>query len=150
VSALCGTGVPGTVFASATVMAVLRYALAGILVGHAIAHLPGFLVAWRLASLAELPYSTVLFDGRLDVGDAGIRAVGLAWLLAAAVFAGAAVGIVQEATWATRTAGAAVAASLVLCIAGWPAARIGVFVNLALAALLLVPGALAVGLHGRS
>ena len=49
--------------------------LASFLLAHGVAHLVGFVSSWKLATLAELPYKTTVFSGRVDVGDAGIRVV---------------------------------------------------------------------------
>jgi hypothetical protein len=38
--------------------------------------------SWQIATLAELPYNTTILAGRIDIGDAGIRAMGLLWLFA--------------------------------------------------------------------
>ena len=61
---------------------MLRWALALLLVGHGLAHLPGFLVAWRLRELPMLPYTTTILGGHFDVGALGARLLGLGWLLA--------------------------------------------------------------------
>jgi hypothetical protein len=112
----------------------VRYAVALVLAAHGIAHLPGFAVAWRLMSSPELPYSTLLLMGRVDVGDAGMRVVGMLWLVLAAAFIALGVTLwIRPALPATTTL-AVTAASLALSVAQWPAARIGVAVN----ALLLV------------
>jgi hypothetical protein len=60
----------------------MRLAFALFLLVHGIAHLPGFVVAWRLAALREMPYKTTLLDGVVDAGPVGARIVGLLWLLA--------------------------------------------------------------------
>ena len=45
----------------------MRYLLAVLLLVHGVAHLPGFLVAFRLASFPELPYRTTFFGTLEDV-----------------------------------------------------------------------------------
>lgn len=116
----------------------MRFAIAAVLAAHGIAHLVGFVSSWRIAELAELPYKTTIVGGRLDVGDVGARLVGLLWLIAALMFIAAAAGVAMQAQWAARLTAFVVAVSLALCVAGWPDARLGVPVNLALVALLLV------------
>ena len=101
-------------------------------------HLVGFVSSWKLATLAELPYKTTVFSGRVDVGDVGIRMMGVLWLLAALAFLVAAIAVATETGWAVRFTLAAVIASLILCVVGWPDARIGVAVNVGLALLLAV------------
>ena len=64
----------------------MRFVLAFFLLAHGVAHLVGFVSSWKLATLAELPYKTTVFSGRIDVGDAGIRVLGVLWLLTALAF----------------------------------------------------------------
>ena len=116
----------------------MRFVLAFVLVAHGMAHLVGFISSWRLATLAELPYKTTIFSGRLDVGDAGIRVIGVLWLLAALAFLIGPIAVTTEASWAGRFLFAAVIASTLLCVAGWPDARIGLAVNLGLALVLAI------------
>ena len=118
----------------------MRLALTVLLVLHGIAHLPGFAVAWRLTTTPEMPYRTTLLGGRVDLGDAGIRAMGLLWLAAGLGFIAAAVGTWRgSATWPTLALVVALV-SLVLCVMAWPDSRIGAVVNVAILALLLVGG----------
>jgi hypothetical protein len=116
----------------------MRFVLASFLLAHGVAHLVGFVSSWQLATLAELPYKTTVFSGRVDVGDAGIRVIGALWLLAALAFLVAAFAVATEAGWAVRFTVAGVVASLMLCLAGWPDARIGVAVNVGLVLLLAI------------
>ncbi len=115
----------------------MRIALAVLFFVHALAHLPGFVVPWRLATLEEMPYKTTLLDGRLDVGDAGIRLVGLLWLVAALAFVAAGVGLLLGAAWWGPLSWASVVLSLILSALGWPEARLGLALNVVIVALLL-------------
>jgi hypothetical protein len=116
----------------------MRFVLAFLLFAHGVAHLVGFVSSWKLATLAEVPYKTTVFLGRVDVGDVGIRMMGVLWLLAALAFLVAAIAVATETGWAVRFTLAAVIGSLILCVVGWPDARIGVAVNVGLALLLAV------------
>ena len=118
----------------------MRIALAVILFAHAIAHLPGFVVPWRLATLETLPYKTTLFGGHLEIGDAGIRAVGVLWLVAALGVAAAGVAVLARAPWGSAAILVAASLSLALSLAEWPQARVGVLVNIAILAVVLVGG----------
>jgi hypothetical protein len=117
---------------------VMRFVLAVLLVAHGVAHLVGFVSSWKLATLAGLPYKTTVFSGHVDVGHAGIRVMGVLWLLAALAFQVAAFAVSTETGWAVRFTIAAVIASLILCVVGWPDARIGVAVNVGLVLLLVI------------
>ncbi len=114
----------------------MRYALALLFVAHGVAHLPGFLTSWRLASLEGMAYKTTLLAGSIDVGDVGIRIVGVLWLLAAIGFVIAGVGTALGASWWGTLTAVVASFSLVLSALEWPEARIGVAVNLLILAYL--------------
>jgi hypothetical protein len=74
------------------------------------AHLPGFLIPWRLAAPAEMPYTTTVLGGSADLGTVGIRIVSIMWLLTAVAFvvAGAATFLevapgISDPRWKPRT-----------------------------------------------
>ena len=114
----------------------MRTALAFVLIAHALAHLPGLLVPWRIATLAGMPYKTTVLDGTVDLGDVGIRVVGILWLVAAIAIAFGAAGMLAGASWGSSVALLAASFSALLCIAGWPEARLGVLVNAGIIVLL--------------
>jgi hypothetical protein len=106
-----------------------------LLMVHGIAHLPGFVVPWRLAALAEMPYKTTLLNGVVDAGPAGARVVGLLWLLAGLGCVATAVAALRGIPgWPAYTLGVLVF-SLLLCVLSWPDSRIGLAVNLVLLAI---------------
>jgi hypothetical protein len=114
----------------------MRTALAIVLAVHGIAHLPGFLVPWRISSPPDLPYQTRLLSGTLEVGDLGARVIGVLWMMAALAFGAAAVATYRGAPrWATFAL-AVVLFSLILSALGWPASRIGLAVNVVLVVVL--------------
>ena len=115
---------------------MMHAALIGVLVVHGIAHLPGFAVPWQLVTSTEVPYRTTILAGRIDIGDSGARAVGLAWVVAAAAFIGLAWALWSGLPGTRTLIACAVAFSLVLCAAGWPDARIGVAANILILAML--------------
>ena len=118
----------------------MRFALAALLIAHGVAHLVGFVVPWRLVSTAEVPYRTTIFGGATDLGDAGARALGVVWLVAALAFvvlAGAVLAGSNVRLWTF----AMLVSSIVLCVVGWPEARLGLVVNVVLLTeLLAMPG----------
>lgn len=116
----------------------MRFALAILLVLHGAAHLVGFAVPWRLASLPDAPRGTTILAGAVDVGETGIRAVGLGWLVLAVGFVVVAAGVLQGAAWWYPLALAVLLASAVFCVVGLPAARIGLWVNAAIVALVII------------
>jgi hypothetical protein len=116
----------------------MRLAFALFLLVHGIAHLPGFVVPWRLAALREMPYKTTLLNGAVDAGPVGARLVELLWLLAGLGCVATAVAALRGVTGWPPFALGVLALSLVLSVLGWPESRIGVVANLALLAALLV------------
>ena len=74
----------------------MRIVVAALLIIHGVAHLPGFVVPWRLVAPREMPYKTTLFAGLVNVGDAGIRVVGMLWLVAALALAMCGIGVLAR------------------------------------------------------
>jgi hypothetical protein len=115
----------------------MRYGLALLLLGHGIAHLPGFLVGWQLASFPELPFRTTVLAHTVNVGIVGARLVGAGWMIAALMFAVLAAAVAFRPTTWPPLLPAALLLSTLLCVLGWPEARIGLMVNTLLAIGLL-------------
>jgi hypothetical protein len=119
----------------------MRFVFASVLAVHGIAHLVGFASTWRLIKNADVPYKTTILSGTVDLGDAGIRLMGIGWFLLALAFLAGAVGAATRAAWAPNFVIGVVLCSLLWSAAAWPEARIGVYLNLALLiALRLIPG----------
>lgn len=109
----------------------------GILsIAHGVAHLVGFVTYWKISSIEDMPYKTTLLSGFLDVGEVGIRIVGILWLLAGLAFAIVGVGIITLQPWWFPLIIYITIFSLIMCILGWPDARFGVLVNIIILALL--------------
>ena len=123
----------------------MRMLLAILMILHGVAHLPGFVNEWRLADLKGLPYRTTILGGRVDLGDAGIRVVGLLWLAAAVAFLVAGMAAAWSASWWMRAGAGVAVGSLLLNMVELPEARIGVAVNVLILAALAVTWRLAAG-----
>jgi hypothetical protein len=115
----------------------MRLVLAALLTVHAVAHLVGFVVPWRLVTSAEVPYRTTVLAGSIDIGSTGVRLLGLGWLLVALACAALAGGVILRASWWHAVALPVVVVSLVMCILGWPDSRFGILANSLILALLL-------------
>lgn len=115
----------------------MRIVLAILMAGHGIAHLPGFLVSWQLRSFPELPFRTTIFGASLDVGEAGIKMIGAVWLAVGVGFIVLAGATLARAAWWQPFAYALIALSTVLCLAGWPDARLGLVANAVILLLIL-------------
>jgi len=120
----------------------VRIALAIFLFLHGVAHGVGFAAAFRLGDFKEKPVDTTILGGGVDVGLAGARSLGILWLLVGLAFAFTASVIWRDGSgWPGLTAVVA-GVSLVMSVLGWPQARAGVFINLALLAGLVSSGRL--------
>jgi hypothetical protein len=111
-------------------------ALGFIMMLHGMAHGVGFAGAWQLNR--DIPYKTTLLGGRLDLGPVGIRIVGIIWLIVGLSFVlGAMAALANHPVWLSLTI-LALGSSAVLCLAELPEARIGAWVNAAIALALVV------------
>ncbi len=107
----------------------MRYLVAFLLLGHAIAHLPGFLVGWQLASFPELPFRTTVIANLVDIGTIGARVVATSWMIVSLMLVAMAAAIgLRPSGWPSALP-LVLALSAVLCVLGWPEARIGLVVN---------------------
>jgi hypothetical protein len=80
-----------------------------------------------------------ILSGHLDLGDAGIKAIGLLWLtlaIACVVIAG---GLLARTSWWLSALLPLLAISALLCALQWSDARVGLLAN-AIILLLLVIG----------
>ena len=116
----------------------MRIAIAVILFVHGFAHLVGFVVPWRIATLQEMPYKTSVLAGSVNVGSLGIRVLGIFWLITALAFVVCSMGVLARVPWWLPVTVIVAVFSLFLCIISWPDSRIGVFVNIAVVAFLLI------------
>lgn len=116
----------------------MRVTLAILMFLHGLAHLVGFVGSWRLVESAELPYKTTVLAGRVDLGDGGVRVMGVLWLAAAIMFCVVAVGALTHRTWWPAAATSVALVSLALSAVAWPEARVGVPVNLAILASIML------------
>jgi hypothetical protein len=118
-------------------MLIIRIAIALYLTIHGFSHLVGFVVPWKIASLKEEPYKTTLISGAIDVGDVGIRVIGLLWLATSITFFIAAWGSFSLLAWWKPLTLYLALFSLVLCVLGLPGAKIGIIANAVIIVYLL-------------
>ena len=122
----------------------MKIALVLFLVAHGFAHLVGFVVPWRISQMEEMPYKTTVLNGSLNLGHIGIRIYGLCWLVLALAFFILAVTIFFYQTWWQTASNYSASISLILCLIGWPDARIGVVINFLI--IILIPYVFKIGL----
>jgi hypothetical protein len=114
----------------------MRTLLGGALLVHGVAHLVGFVVPWRMVASPEIPYRTTLLG--IDIGGAGVRVMGIAWLLMAGLFVTLAASVLRGGAWRYEGIFTLVGLSVVLCLLGLPESRPGLLANAAIGALLLL------------
>lgn len=118
----------------------MRTLVAMALAGHGLIHLIGFVTPWRIAALEGFTYRTTALSGAVDIGDAGVRLIGLLWLGLAVGFAAAAYGVWRGERWAAGLAGVLAIVSLVVCVLGLPETFAGVAINVAILGAVVYAG----------
>jgi hypothetical protein len=107
----------------------MRFVIAALFIIHGVAHLVGFVVPWRITTLKDTPYRTTILNGRVNVGEAGIKAIGVLWLFAALAYMACGVAVIVQLQWWFWLAVVTTFVSFDLTIIGWPESKIGVAVN---------------------
>jgi hypothetical protein len=115
---------------------VIRRIAAILLALHGVIHLIGFVTPWRIATLEGFAYRTTVLNGALDVGDAGVRVVGLVWLGLTAGFLAAGYGVWRGKRWAVGLTGVLAVVSLVVCLLGLPDTFAGIAINVVILAVV--------------
>jgi len=117
---------------------VVRILVAVVLAGHGLIHLMGVVSLWRLATIEQVPYGTTILSGAIDIGDGGVRIVGLVWALAAALFVVSAWTVWRGSRSALGIVTVSAVVSLIVCIVGLPGSEVGVLVNVVILAAVVV------------
>lgn len=126
----------------------LLLTVAPIMMAHGLIHLMGAAVYLKLATIEGLPFKTTLLGGRWDVGEAGMALFGLLWLLPAAGFVIATLGMLLDAPWWRSMLTIVTIASLLLTALDWQVAYMGAITDLViLIAIVLAPRASAWLMH---
>jgi hypothetical protein len=125
-------------FASNRIGGVMRLAIALLVFVHAIAHALQFADAFRLIPSGGIPHKTTLLDGRLDVGNDGIRLMGMLWFTLAIAFTVGAAGMALGTTWWVNLAGVGAMISLVMTLLEGPRAQIGLWLNVVILTAILI------------
>lgn len=117
---------------------LIRTVFALFLIAHGVAHFVGFGHAWRILSPDPLPYRTTLLGSHLDVGDAGMRIIGVLWLAVGLGFVAMSGAALLKSGWWMGATGVLAAVSLTLCALAQPDATVGLLLNAAIIAVLLL------------
>jgi hypothetical protein len=121
---------------------MLRRLAALFLAAHGFAHAVGFLGAFQLGDFAGKPVETSLLWGRFEVSLAVIQALGAGWLILALAFVVVAVAVWRRHPAALSALAVVSVVSLVLTVLQSPMAIVGLVVNVAIIAALVVYGIL--------
>ncbi len=105
---------------------------------HGIVHVVGFTVPWGLGGPRGVDYSTSLLGGALEVGDLGVKLVGIVWLALAGALVGAAVLLWRRHPAALTLTFGLLLASMALCVLGLPESLYGLGIDVVLLGLLAV------------
>jgi hypothetical protein len=110
--------------------------LAGVfLIAHGLAHAPGVLGSFDLASFDDVSRQpNLLFTG---AGDALVQMLGVVWAIAGLAFVVAGAGVVIRPDWARKAAWLAVAISLPVTLLWYQDAAAGLVINVAVVAVLI-------------
>lgn len=113
---------------------MIRTIAAVLLALHGVIHLIGFVVPWRLATLEGFGYRTTVFSSAFDVGDVGVRVIGVVWLGLTFGFLAAGYGVWRGKAWAVGLMGVLAFVSLIVCVVGLPETAAGVAIDVAILA----------------
>jgi hypothetical protein len=120
------SAMPKALFAAAALFLIL----------HGLIHLMGTTAYLKLARIDALPYKTTLLSGSWSIGDRGIRAFGVLWVIPALGFAVAGVAMLAGWTWWPVLVGVMAALSLVLTLLDWSVAYAGAVINVVILGML--------------
>ena len=109
---------------------MIQIVAAVVLALHGLIHLIGFVTPWRIAALQGFTYRTTALNGALEIGDPGVRLIGLVWLGLAIGFVAAGYGIWRGEPWALALTVILAIVSLAVCILGLPEAFAGIAINI--------------------
>ncbi|MFC2156301.1 hypothetical protein ACFLT9_00560 [Acidobacteriota bacterium] len=105
---------------------------------HGFAHIVGFLAYWKILKNPDMPYKTTIIFDKVNVGDVGMRILGVIWLLTAVAFAYVGYGVLTQMPLWLSYAWIVTAISMALCISGWPETKFGVIANVLISLFLVL------------
>ena len=117
----------------------MRIAFAVFLFVHGFAHVVGFLTVAGIVKDDDTSAVPSLVLGDLEPDGWPLRLLGVVWLLTAAGFVVAGVGILQEAAWALVAVIAATGVSTVLSLIWVKEAPFGLVANAVVIGALVIP-----------
>lgn len=105
---------------------------------HGFAHIVGFLISWELVNDKDTPYKTTILAGKLDIGDSGIRVLGILWLLTGLAFFFLSYGVIMHMPWWKMNIYYVIGFSVFLSILALPDTVYGILANILLLLFLWI------------
>ena len=116
---------------------MIRIILSIVLLIHGLIHLLGFIVPWRLAEIKDLQYKTTVLAGKIDMGESGMKIIGILWLLTALAYVITVFGIFTLAPWWQTFTLWVTVVSLLITVLGIPDSVFGAVINVLIILYLL-------------
>ena len=112
-----------------------RLLFGAFLLLHGLAHAPGILGSWKLATFEGASYRpNVLLD---QAGDSVVYLLGVLWLVAGVTYLLAGIGVLRRAVWWPQAVAVAALTSLVVTTLWAEDAVVGLAINLGVVAVLV-------------
>jgi hypothetical protein len=117
-------------------LATIIFAILVIL--HGLIHLMGTIVYMQWGEIESLPYKTTLLNGRWDLGETGIKAFGLLWLIPLVGFVLAGIALLMGWGWWQPLLTGVSLFSLLVTALDWHVAYAGTAVNVIILVVLWI------------
>lgn len=111
---------------------MIRIFISILLFIHGLIHLLGFVVNWKISDIEEMSYKTTVLYGLIDVGEKGIKFIGVLWLIIALSFIISAIWILTLSQGTLIPLFIVTIFSIILCIIGLPESLAGLVFNIVL------------------
>ncbi len=100
---------------------------------HGLAHIVGFMVYFRIITSKDMQYSTSIFPGNMNVGDAGMRFIGFVYLMTAFALGFMGYDLLSgNGTYFREYIWTVTMVSTAVTLTGWPDTKYGVLANVLL------------------
>jgi hypothetical protein len=103
---------------------------------HGVMAWPGFAVPWRLLTIREVPFTTELAFGAVDVGEPGIQLFGVLWMVTIVLFIVGGIAYAMRWPWAVPLIAGTAAFQIVLAVLNVPWTWEGVVLDVFILALI--------------
>jgi hypothetical protein len=105
---------------------------------HGFAHIVGFLVYFKILKDKDIEYKTTIFPGNINIGEVGIRFLGLVYLLIAFALGYLGYDLLTDAIVFPEYIWPITIVSTLVTLTGWPDTKFGVIANAVLIIFLIL------------